>query len=527
MRLPHLTHNGTPAEGLRDSVVFVVYAPLGGDYTLSTYPDGASHDLIQHPLVQNLFEVADRGVHVVALVDRVNSDTHLIRIPAAKPTGLQVTSQWKLDMASPHTLAGLLRYVGERHPTSDIVLSLEGHGAGFLPEIDRSQLSIRALTDDGKNMWVIRQQGSVPLPQGSPILPQGSPILPQGSPILPQGSPILPADRMPLSTPALGRALQQAVATGAPKPAVIHFNNCFNMSVEVLHTVAPYAEYAVGYPNYNFFTAGASYPAVFAQLGAAGTASSAQLAEWFALANRDALAAKGNHPTAGSVVQLSAVHQVVERIDDLADALLAALRASPNRAGIVTNIRDAIIKAQQYDTTHGDFVLEAPDELTDIRSLALALKHFDFGTFQVHAAADGVLAATKGIKRYGERDRPWLNYGAWWDFNGELAMNIFLPDPLLKGLWDWRSPFYLDVNPDPSRPRVQPHIIDFVKITDWVDFIIEYHKDVPFVGLLPAQIPDFPVFNAKFEPPREPDRPDQRPPGKPDEPLLVQAHLAA
>jgi len=41
-------------------------------------------------------------------------------------------------------------------------------------------------------------------------------------------------------------------------------------------------------------------------------------------------------------------------------------------------------------------------------------------------------------------------------------------------------------------------------VTDWVDFIIEYHKDVPFVGLLPAQIPEFPHFNKGYQPPRGP-----------------------
>jgi len=30
-----------------------------------------------------------------------------------------------------------------------------------------------------------------------------------------------------------------------------------------------------------------------------------------------------------------------------------------------------------------------------------------------------------------------------------------------------------------------------------VQFIIEYHKDVPFVGILPAAIPDYPIFNRK------------------------------
>ncbi len=244
-----------------------------------------------------------------------------------------------------------------------------------------------------------------------------------------------------------------------------------------------------------------------------GNATSGEVATWFAEGNRDVLAAKGNHPTAGCVARLADMLPITEKIDDLADALLAALRNAPNRTQIVTNIRDAIIEAQQFDTTAGDFVLETPDELTDIRSFAQALKNFDFGGFGVHEAAQGVLDVTKGIKRYGERDRPWVNTGVAGGFQGELAMNIFLPDPLLQGLWDWRSPFYLEVNPDPSKPRVQPGIIDFVQVTDWVDFIVEYHKTdingkfLAFNGLRPATIPEFPVFNARFEPDK------QRPPG--------------
>jgi hypothetical protein len=95
-----------------------------------------------------------------------------------------------------------------------------------------------------------------------------------------------------------------------------------------------------------------------------------------------------------------------------------------------------------------------------------------------------------------------------------LAMNIFLPDPALQGLWDWRAPFYLEVNPDPTRPRIQPHIIDFVKVTDWVDFIIEYHKDVAFNALLPALLPVFPTFNAAFKPQRVPTTPPINQPGQ-------------
>ena len=39
---------------------------------------------------------------------------------------------------------------------------------------------------------------------------------------------------------------------------------------------------------------------------------------------------------------------------------------------------------------------------------------------------------------------------------------------------------------------MQPQVIDFLKTTAWVQFIIEYHKDVPFVGILPAAIPELP-----------------------------------
>jgi hypothetical protein len=481
-----------------DSVVLVLYAPFGGDAVLSTFPDGESSDLAQHPLVQALLDVAKQRVHVIALVDRVDEDSHLIEIPAGRPASLRVVSRWKQDMASPHTLAGLLRHAHQARPTSSVVLALEGHGAGFLPEIDRSKLTIEALTENGRYGWDVRPSGS------TPVLPMGGPVLPMGGPVLPMGGPVLPGNQSIFSTWGLGAALKAALDAGVPKPAVSHFNNCFNLSAELLHTIAPYADYATGYPNYNFFTAGASYPKVFARLKKKKTATAAEVARWFAEENQAALLPKGNHPTAGGTVELARMHDIVEKVDDLADALLASLRntSGAQREQTANDIQDAIVKAQQYDTTHGDFTLETPDEMTDLRSLAAALNDPKYAAFGVQAASEALFKATEDIKVYGDDDRPWVNVNAEWDFRGDLAMNIFLPDPLRKGLWDWRSPYYLDVNPDPAKPRVQPHIIDFVKVTDWVDFIIEYHKDVPFVGLLPARIPDFPAFNATFEPPR-------------------------
>ncbi len=479
-------------------LTLAVYAPFGTDSVLSTFPDGTSQELLQHPLVKNLSLVADHGANVVALIDLVGKDTYLIEIPAHHSSDVQVNSQWKQQMDAPTTLASLLQHAHQRYPASTLLLAMEGHGAGFLPDIDPTQLTSKTFTASGSIEWRISGKGSVPR------LNSGEPVLPSGAPILPLPSPTLPGNHRLLSTYALGAALKAAQDAGVPKLACIHFNNCFNMSVEVLHTIAPYAEFATGYENYNFFTAGEAYPGVFAKLQAAGSATSQQLAQWFADGNHEVLAAKGHHPTVGCVVQLSRMHSIVECIDDMSDALLAALRTAEGaqRATYVGRIKAAIARAQQFDSD-GNMDLDPPDELTDICSFAHELQKEDFGPFKVQQTAAALEEVLKGIKRYGDVGQPWTDPAETWDFSRpDLAMNIFLPDPMRIGKWDWRSPYYLDVNPDPAKPQVQPHIIEFVKVTDWVDFIIEYHKDVPFIGLLPAQIPEFPHFNKSYKPPR-------------------------
>jgi hypothetical protein len=504
MKLPRLhPHDDKQAAAAgTDSIVLCVYAPFGTDAQLSTYPDGLSQELAQHPLVRNLLRVAKGGVHVQALIDRVGEDSFLVEIPAGQPQRMRITSTWKQDMASPHALAGFLRRAHASHPTAALVLSLEGHGAGFLPEIDRTQMTARNITNNGQTEWKISGDES-------PALPAVSPILPAVSPILPAVSPILPANHMPFSTWGLGDGLRRARDAGVPRLAVLHFNNCFNMSVEVMHTVAPHADFATGYINYNFFTAGDSYPWVFQQFNRPGRHSALDLARWFADGNNDFLAVKGNHPTAGSVVALGQMKGVADRIDDLADALLAALRsAGAGRPALIEAIRQAIVDARQLDTPNGGgFELDTPDELTDIRSFALVLaaSSFDFAPHPVRPAARALADALKDMLRYGVRDRPWVDVNVEWNFaEKDMAMNILLPDPLRRGLWDWRSPFYMNVTPSP----VQPQVIDFLQQTDWVDFIDEYHRgkdaagnEAIFKGLLAAKIPEFPVFNPKFEPP--------------------------
>jgi hypothetical protein len=514
MNLPKLSPQTSP--GLRsgdvsiNSVVLAVYAPFGTDSTLSTFPEGSSQELIQHPLVQNLLKVATSGANVMALIDRHDDDTYLIQIPAYKPDDVQVTSRWKQDMTSPNNLSGFLQYASRAYAGSSVVLGLEGHGAGFLPDIDGSQLTQRNVTDNGKFEWHI--EGA----KGVPVLPGGAPLLTMGYPLLPMGYPLLPVNHMPLSTYGLGAALESAIAAGVPKLSVIHFNNCFNMSAELLHTISRYAEFATGYINYNFFSSGAAYPPVFEKLRSQGTATAEEFAGWLAQANHDYLAAKGNHPTVGGAIELARMTEIAERTDDFSDALLAALR-TPNvaeRAATVEKIKQAIIRAQQLDAD-GDMELETPDPMTDLRSLAHEMQVDDFGIYPVKDTAIALEKALAGIKQYGDNASPWTLPSGTWDFSSEfLAMNIFLPDPLLQGLWDWRSPYYMNVNPTP----VQPNVIDFVQVTDWVDFLIEYHKDVKFVGLLPASIPEFPVFNAKYEPPRDDPKDPPCPPPPPCDP---------
>ncbi len=485
---------------------FAVFAPFGTDAVLSTFPDGKTGDVASHPLVRNLCAVAENGANVLVLFDRKDDDTWLVQIPANHPGQIVLESQGKLDMLSHRTLADFVALAHRQFPAASLVLAFEGHGAGFLPEIDANEFTKQRALDNETFEWrdiegVARPYHRKGTHAGQPVAHVGAPVLPAGSPTMPAGSPTMPTGHAALSTWALGAGLREA---GVPKISVIHFNNCFNMSVEVLHTVAPYADYATGYCNYNFFTAGQAYPAVFRKLAEGNGSTAEQVAKWFAEENHAILHEAGHEPTVAGTVALARMSEIAGRVDELSDALLAALRtASPSQRPIVVGkIQQAIVASQQYDS-NGDNTLDAPDELTDLDSFATELLKIDFGPGKIAATADSLRSALAGIKQYGDDGSPWMAPGTEWNFSSKnLAMNIFLPDPLLNGLWDWRSRYYLDVNPDPTRPQPQRHVIDFLKETDWVDFLIEYHKDTPLVGLLPAKIPLMPVVHTKTDPRR-------------------------
>ncbi len=463
---------------IKGALTLVVFAPFGNDEVLSQYPDGETREILDHPLLENARAVAAQGVNVCLLVDRQNDDTWLITIDAQGQESIR--PQLKCAMASPRTLRGLLEIADNQFPGSTIALAMEGHGAGYFPEIDATKLTVAALTTFGttKIEWVISPDSMNPKDASS-----GAPLLPMGEPMLPMGEPMLPASHLPISTWGIGHALASYVSNRKEKIsniAVIHFNNCFNMSVELLHSVSPHADFAVGYPSYNFFTAGRAYPEAFAEFFSSPTKTGETLARAFATANRKALAAQPKpHPTVGCAISLSRMDAVAAAVDATAAALISSL---PEKRDLVVK---AIARAQQYDT-RGDFRLDVPDELTDLGSLAASLRSASIDP-QVTLAAQDLSSSLAGVFIYGERAHPWVDPNVEWTLDDpSLAMNIFLPDPTLAGLWDWRSPYYLETIPGRCIP--QPQVIEFLRQTRWVAFLRKLHENVPFAGLKTPRI---------------------------------------
>lgn len=557
--LPTLTPAGARARSASkgaEGVLLAVYAPIGTDERLSRYPnpDPAAPiaPIARQALVRELQKTAAEGVNVCALIDIFDDDTYLVEIPAFKPASISIVSAWKQNMSDRHALTGFLRRAHHRFPCQAIVLAIEGHGGGFVPDIDLARITpetySQVIGSDGLPRPVSWLQGRDLVSIVAPTAPPAPAAASAGgrtrqiispdfgversaatrdgpteedpnqmiSPDLQMISPDLPASQLPLSTWAYGEALRAAIRAGVPKPAVIHFNNCFNASVELLHTVAPYADYATGYANYDFFLAGQAYPQVFKNLRLAGSATAEQLAKWFALETGKILDHKDFHPIIAGTVRLSRMKAVAAAIDALALELTKVLRG-PGGAAARARIKTAATAAQHYDTEPG-YELKVPDQFVDIASFAGAIKD-QFGPGPVDTAAAALEATLANIWQFGDKDTPWManNAAIVYDFRDKrLGLNIFFPDPDLRGKWDWRSPYYLSGKVDPTKPPAHRHVIPFLadvreQRPRWVEFIVEYHKETEFVGFFPARAPFFPIFNLRYKPDGGGDNPPPAP----------------
>ncbi|MBL8306583.1 MAG: hypothetical protein JNM33_07790 [Rubrivivax sp.] len=543
------------ATGRSPGVLLAVYAPLGTDEALSRYPNenpaAPIAPIEQQALVKALQATAAEGVNVCALVDVFDDDSYLVEIPAFRPAAMSVMSTWKQDMSDRHALTAFLRRAHQRFPCDALVLAIEGHGGGFVPDIDYGRITPASVTQvvggTQRVRWVQTASlvtveadpAALPRQMISPTLASAergapaetrtptprdgmSPPLQMVSPTLQMVSPTLPPGRLPMSTWAYGEALRLAIKAGVPKPVVIHFNNCFNASTELLHTVAPFAGFASAYANYDFFTAGAAYPCVFRNLRLAGTATAEQLARWFVKENGELLRHKGNHPIIGATVRLSRMAGVTDKLAQLSRKLTAALRSSTGEA-VRDTVAQAARDAQHYDTVPG-YVLKVPDQFIDVGSFARALAlGFAASDPDIAAAAEAVRVAASGLWQWGDDDWPWMGRdpSIRYDFRDtQLGLNIFFPDPGLDGIWDWRSPYYLSGTVDPAKPPAHRHVIPFLadvagRSPAWVEFIVEYHNTTKFKGFHPPQPFVFPVFNRKFDPKADGNGPKPPTTGKP------------
>lgn len=518
---PVLSTRSRPSDRHQAGILFAVYAPFGGDARLARYPDNLPKSILQHPMLGHLKAVARQGVHVAALIDLVDSDSWLVEIPAWRPDQMQVVSAWKQAMSRPQALSGFLRRAHARFPCAQLVLSLEGHGAGYLPEIDTARITPSTTTSGGGGTFEWRVNAStveISQTSGPPLLGvTGLVELPIDSPA---GAPI----DLPMSTWALAQALATARKAGVPKPLVIHFNNCFNMALEHLHAIAPHAEVATGYANYNFFTAGSTYPPLFERLRLNGPVTPQMFGRWFAEENHRPLAAVTagmppnvpGYPGVGGSIALSQLGKLAAEVDCLALALTQALKNA--RATSFPLIQQSIVEALQFDD-NGDFQLEVPDAHVDLGTWSRALQKRFPANDPVTLAAAAVERRLRGVQVYGDKRVPDMRKTVLWDFSDALtAVSITVPDPLLQGVADWRTPYYMVGKVDPAKPPALKAQVPFLANrgpgqntrAPWPEFLEQYHrgpddKVVPVLRLLRLQPFFFPVFDPKFKP--NPDAP--------------------
>lgn len=502
---------------INSGLTLIVFAPFGADAELSTYPDGYSQALMQHPLMTRLWAISERGVNVVALIDRYGDDTYLVEMPACGPHCLRIESVWKQDMGSFRSLRGLLQHASKRYPHSRMILSMEGHGAGFWPDVDVTHLApnndnsyqqkIKWQLDDDENATpkdAATGNGvdlSSVLPTKGGVLPTKGGVLPTKGGVLPTKGGVLPG--APISTFGMGRALYEAIAHGLPKLELIYFNNCFNFTIELLNTLVGTAKYAVGFPSYNFFTSGEALQHALDHNQVLSW-SAKELAERFVHANQDVLRLRDGHPTIGGLVSLDEIPTITGLVNQLGDTLISLLPAK------VDDIQQAIVSALQYDAS-GDFNLDgSDDDISDLHNFAGALAN---GPAFVDTPVQGIAAQlhtlTQPIKIYGEVAHPWVAPTKVWDYRGDIGLSIFLPDPQRQGLLDWRTPYYMDDGPS----LLQPNLIRFLT-TDapqWVAFLRKYHEGVPAVNFKPVRRLVYPVFNLKAEVPPYKDNDNPQP----------------
>ena len=140
-----------------------------------------------------------------ALVDLFEDATYQVDIPAGRPESLTITSYGKMNMIEPRTLTALLIHAHQFAMASHVVLTIEGHGAGYLPDLDLSRLARAGAT------------GGTSGAGQSPILPVPNPT--SGLPTnLADQSPVLPVPNPTSGLPTSNNAVARSPVLPVPNP---------------------------------------------------------------------------------------------------------------------------------------------------------------------------------------------------------------------------------------------------------------------------------------------------------------------
>ena len=89
------------------------------------------------------------GIPVRTLAARLYTDELPALLKQFPPGKTAPTMRTPDGVVAPETIA-IAEELASRHPEAAMVLCLEGHGAGFLPDIDRTRLNARQVTREGQ-----------------------------------------------------------------------------------------------------------------------------------------------------------------------------------------------------------------------------------------------------------------------------------------------------------------------------------------------------------------------------------------
>jgi hypothetical protein len=438
------------------------------------------------------------------------------RLGVGKMTVRRVGRALDFDMSRAHTLTNFLVQT-QRSVTLDAnattVLAFVGHGNGWAAQ--DVQLNPEFPSALWRNVTVAGGPGDeTTLAFGFDAPGNVHPLMFRPPPTLPQGEHTNAGHMIP--TVELHRGLLAAQAILKRKLDVVYFQTCFGFSLEILSAVAPSASWIAGYPSYNFFTNGAAYPATISRLIEKLQSSERMLspeiicrvlleAHQAELDKRARVPPDRDPSTLGvlsSYISDLQVNRLCNELDVLADALITGIETA--RDLWLPVIQHVLTHVARYDTNwDGDFGPGSNDFLIDLRSFTSLLadklgENDPLRTSLAGEVARSIRDQCAQLKHNGTvgpkvvptipADEPRFANDESWDYRGNLAIGIFLPQPTASDqglhveqvagevdvLWPWRALLMFRARSQEMRMVSEP--IPFHANNHWLDFCHALHK---------------------------------------------------